>query len=119
MEYAAQALKDGGVMILLAECRDGFGNATFFNWFRHKRLDQFETALREKYEINGQTAYSILQKAQRFRIILVTELPGHQVEEMGMLPAGTIDEALRMAVRFLPPDWTALVMPEGGSVLPV
>jgi hypothetical protein len=38
---------------------------------------------------------------------------------MGMLPAGTIDEALRMAVRFLPPDWTALVMPEGGSVLPV
>jgi len=119
MEYAAQALKDGGVMILLAECRDGFGNATFFNWFRHKRLDQFETALREKYEINGQTAYSILQKAQRFRIILVSELPGQQVEEMGMLPAGSIDEGLRMADRFLPADWTALVMPEGGSVLPV
>ena len=37
MEYAAQALKDGGVMILLAECRDGFGNSTFFNWFRHKQ----------------------------------------------------------------------------------
>jgi len=119
MEYAAQALKDGGVMILLAECRDGFGNSTFFNWFRHKRLDQFEAALREKYEINGQTAYSVLQKAQRFRIILVSELPGHQVEEMGMLPAASLDEALRTADRFLPPGWTALVMPEGGSVLPV
>ena len=119
MEYAAQALKDCGVMILLAECRDGFGNSTFFNWFRHKRLDRFETALREKYEINGQTAYSVLQKAQRFRIILVSELPGHQVEEMGMLPAASLDEALRTADRFLPPGWTALVMPEGGSVLPV
>jgi nickel-dependent lactate racemase len=119
MEYAAQALKEGGVMILLAECRDGFGNATFFNWFRHKRLDQFEAVLREKYEINGQTAYSTLQKAQRFRIILLSELPGQQVEEMGMLPAGSLDEALRMADRFLPVDWTALVMPEGGSVLPV
>jgi len=119
MEYAAQALKDGGVMILLAECRDGFGNSTFFNWFRHKRLDQFEAALREKYEINGQTAYSILQKAQRFRIILVSELPGQQVEEMGMLPAASLDDGLRMADRFLPADWTALVMPEGGSVLPV
>jgi lactate racemase len=119
MEYAAQALKDGGVMILLAECRDGFGNATFFSWFRHKQLDQFEAALREKYEINGQTAYSILQKAQRFRIILVSEFPGQQVEEMGMLPAGSLDEALRTADRFLPPDWTTLVMPEGGSVLPV
>lgn len=119
MEYAAQALKDGGVMILLAECRDGFGNSTFFNWFRHKRLDQFEAALRDRYEINGQTAYSTLQKAQRFRIILVSEFPGQQVEEMGMLPAGSLDEALLMADRFLPPDWTALVMPEGGSVLPV
>jgi nickel-dependent lactate racemase len=119
MEYASQALKDGGVMILLAECRDGFGNSTFFSWFRHKRLDQFEAALREKYEINGQTAYSILQKVQRFRIILVSEFPGQQVEEMGMLPAGSLDEALRAADRFLPPGWTALVMPEGGSVLPV
>ena len=119
MEYAAQALKDGGVMILLAECRDGFGNSTFFNWFRHKRLDQFEAALREHYEINGQTAYSTLQKAQRFTIILVSEFPGQQVEQMGMLPARTLDESLQLAVRFLPPDWTALVMPEGGSVLPV
>ncbi|MDA8428050.1 MAG: nickel-dependent lactate racemase [Geobacteraceae bacterium] len=119
MEYAAQALKDGGVMVLLAECRDGFGNATFFNWFRHKRLDQFEAALREQYEINGQTAYSTMQKAQRFRIILVSEFPGQQVEEMGMLPAKTLDAALHMAKRLLPEDWKALVMPEGGSVLPV
>jgi nickel-dependent lactate racemase len=119
MEYAAQALKDGGVMILLAECRDGFGNSTFYSWFRHKRLDQFEAALREAYEINGQTAFSILQKALRFRIILVSEFPGQQVVEMGMQPAGALDEALQMAERLLPPDWTALVMPEGGSVLPV
>lgn len=119
MEYAAQALKDGGVMILLAECRDGFGNSTFFRWFRHKRLDQFEEALRETYEINGQTAYSTLQKALRFKAILVSEFSGHQVEEMGMLPAGSLDEALQQANRFLPPAWTALVMPEGGSVLPV
>jgi nickel-dependent lactate racemase len=119
MEYAAHALKDGGVMILLAECRDGFGNATFFNWFRHKLLDKFEAALREQYEINGQTAYSTLQKAQRFRIILVSEFSGQQVEQMGMLPAGSLDEALQTADLFLPPDWTALVMPEGGSVLPV
>lgn len=119
MEYAAQALADGGVMILLAECRDGFGNSTFFNWFRHTQLDEFEDALREKYEINGQTAYSVLQKAQRLTIILVSEFPEQQVEAMGMLPARTLDEALQKAELFLPNDWRALVMPEGGSVLPV
>lgn len=119
MEYAAQALKEGGVMILLAECRDGFGNSTFFSWFRYKDLDLFEEALREKYEINGQTAYSLLQKAQRFRVVLVSEFPKQQVEEMGMMPARSLDEAMILAERMLPAEWSALIMPEGGSVLPV
>jgi nickel-dependent lactate racemase len=119
MEYASQAIKDGGVMILLAECRDGFGNATFFNWFRHKRLDEFEAALRGHYEINGQTAYSTLQKAQRFRIILVSQFSEQQVEEMGMIPACTLEAAMNIAIPMMPSDWRAYLMPEAGSVLPV
>lgn len=119
MEYAAQAIKDGGVMILLAECRDGFGNGTFFNWFRFKQLEVFEAALRAQYEINGQTAYSLLQKAQRFRIILVSQFPEQQVEEMGLVPAKTLDEALDIAVQMLPEKWSCYLMPEAGSVLPV
>ncbi len=119
MEYAAQTLKDGGVMILLAECRDGFGNGTFFSWFRHKSLEEFETALRAQYEINGQTAYSLLQKAQRFKIILVSQFPAQQVEEMGMIPAHTLDEAMGLAVGMLPEEWRYYLMPEAGSVLPV
>ena len=119
MEYAAQAVKDGGVMILLAECRDGFGNGTFFNWFRHKKLEEFEAELRTRYEINGQTAYSLLQKAQRIRIILVSHFPAQQVEEMGMIPSRTLDEAMGLAARMLPEGWRCYLMPESGSVLPV
>ena len=119
MEYAAQALKDGGVMILLAECRDGFGNGTFFNWFRHKSLEAFEAALRAEYEINGQTAYSLLQKAQRFKIVLVSQFPAGQVAAMGMIPARNLDEAMALAAGMLPEDWRCYLMPEAGSVLPV
>ena len=119
MEYASRALRERGVMILVAECRDGFGHATFFDWFRHRSLDRFEAALREQYEINGQTAYSLFQKAHRFTIILVSRFPGHQVEEMGMIPAPTLEAAMERAQALLPPSWRALVMPEGGSVLPV
>ena len=119
MEYASRALKDKGVMILLAECRDGFGHATFFNWFRYRSLDLFEAALRERYEINGQTAYSLLQKTQRFAIILVSGLPGHQVEEMGMIPCGSLKDAMKKAEELLPEGWRTLVIPDGGSVLPV
>ena len=119
MEYGSQALKDGGVMILLAECRDGYGNATFFNWFRFRDLPSFESRLRSHYEINGQTAYSLLQKALRFRIILISTLPPEQVRTMRMIPVATFDEALQMAKEMLPDDFTAYVIPEGGTVLPV
>lgn len=119
MEYGSHSLKDGGVMILLAECRDGYGNATFFDWFRYRDLDSFEQRLRSHYEINGQTAYSQLQKALRFRIILVSTLPPEEVRTMQMIPAGTLAEALQMAKGMLPEDFSAYVIPEGGTVLPV
>ena len=119
MEYASHALRDGGVMILLAECRDGYGNGTFFNWFRFAGLDEFESALRKHYEINGQTAYSLRQKALRYRIILVSRLPDEEVRTMGMTPAGDLYEALELAEELLPEEYSAYLIPEGGTVLPV
>ena len=119
MEYGSQALKEGGVMVLLAQCRDGYGNATFFNWFRFRELAAFEAELRQRYEINGQTAYATLQKAQRFRVILVSDLHPEEVVQMGMTPARSLDEALVLAAEMLPTDHTLYVIPEGGTVLPV
>ncbi len=119
MEYGSQALKPGGVMILLAQCRDGYGNATFFDWFRFRDLCSFEAHLRTHYEINGQTAYSLLAKAQKFRIILVSALPPEEVRTMGLTPAKSLDEAMCMAEDMLPADYSAYVIPDGGTVLPV
>jgi nickel-dependent lactate racemase len=119
MEYASRALCDGGVMILLAQCRDGYGHPTFFSWFRHRDLTTFEEQLRRQYEINGQTAYSVLQKAQRFRIILVSQLPPEEVRSMSMTPAADLEQALSFAAELLPVDPTIYVIPEGGAVLPM
>ncbi len=119
MEYAGRALKEGGVMILLAACRDGYGNATFFDWFRYKEPAEFEEALRAHYEINGQTALALLEKAKRFRIILVSHLPPEEVRSISLIPATTLDQAMIAAVELLPEEYTAYVIPEAGSVLPV
>ena len=119
MEYASRALKPGGVMILLAECRDGYGNATFFNWFSYASCGELESALRMRYEINGQTAWSVKEKAERFRILLVSKLPPAEVSAMGMIPAQTPQQALDLALPLLPEGFTAYLIPEGGTVLPV
>jgi nickel-dependent lactate racemase len=119
LDYGVNAVREGGTLILLAACPDGFGNATFFDWFRHRDLGEFEAALRERYEINGQTAYSTLLKSRSHRIILVSWLGEVETATMGMEKAADLDEALRMACEKLPPNPRTVVIPDGGTVLPV
>ncbi len=82
LDYGCRAVKEGGTIILLAACRDGFGYPTFYDWFRYQDLDQFEQALRADYQINGQTAHSVLAKARRFRVILISGFSAEQTETM-------------------------------------
>jgi len=119
LDYGVNALREGGTIILLAACSDGFGNKTFFDWFRYQDLGEFEAALRERYEINGQTAYSTLMKARRYRVILISELGEEETRQMGMEKATDLDRALRMAHDSLPADPRTVVIPDGGTVLPV
>lgn len=119
LEYGVGALRDGGTLILLAACADGFGNPTFFDWFRYQDLEEFEQGLRDGYEINGQTAYAILTKARKYRVILVSELGAAETVRMGMEIARDLNEALEMAAADLPPAPRTVVIPDGGTVLPV
>ena len=119
LDYGVQAVRPGGTVILLAACPDGFGNPTFFDWFRHQELGEFETALRARYEINGQTAHATLAKARAWRVILVSGFSSEQTARMGMEKAADLDQALWMAYERLPADAEAVVIPDGGTVLPV
>jgi lactate racemase len=119
LDYGVRSIREGGTVILLAACPDGFGNKTFFSWFRHADLGEFEAALREKYEINGQTAYATLVKARKYRVILVSELGVEETRGMGMEKAPDLDEALRIALAALPAQPKVIIIPDGGTVLPV
>ena len=119
LDYGVQAVRQGGTVILLAACPDGFGNATFFDWFNYEDLDIFEKALRSRYEINGQTAWSTLSKARSWRVILISELDREQTEKMGMEKANHLDEALQMAYKQLPENPEIVVIPDGGTILPI
>jgi len=119
LDYGCRAVREGGSIILLASCRDGFGHPTFFDWFRYQDLDQFEEALRSDYQINGQTAHATLYKARRFRLILVSELSAEQTKTMGMEKAADLQSAIDLAKTDLPAEPTVAVIPDGGMVLPV
>lgn len=118
LDYGSRAVREGGTIILLAACRDGFGHPQFFPWFDYPDLDHFENALRANYQINGQTAHALLTKARRFRVILVSELDAQSCHKMGMEKAENLQQALDLALKDLPAKTKMLVIPDGGLVLP-
>ena len=115
LDMAAAACIDGGVIVFLAECGDGLGRADFLKWFESVDSRALETRLRSAYEVNGQTAWALLTKTERFRVHVVTKLPDEDTRRMRMIPARSLEEALAS----VPSDAKGYIMPRGAALLPV
>lgn len=87
LDAASRACLDGGTIILLAECRDGLGRDDFLKWFDAGDTSVLAKMLCEKYQVNGQTAWSLLEKAERFQIKIVTTLPDEALSSMRLARA--------------------------------
>jgi len=114
LDMAALACNDGGTIVLLAQCSDGLGRPDFLKWFDERDARALAARLVNGYEVNGQTAWALLTKAERFRVCLVSELPPDDVRRMRMVPVRTIDEALEHAG-----NGDGFIMPRGAAVLPL
>jgi lactate racemase len=92
LDAAANACADGGTIIFLAECADGLGRNDFLDWFAAENSERLAEKLCEKYQVNGQTAWSLLQKAERFDVQILTSLPENETRPMRLQKARSIEE---------------------------
>lgn len=115
LDMAAHACVDGGTIVLLAECGDGLGRPDFLKWFEAEDSRALETRLREAYEVNGQTAWALLTKTERFRVHIITELRESDVRSMRMIPAQSIDSVMPE----IPASAKGYLMPRGAALLPL
>jgi nickel-dependent lactate racemase len=83
LDTAARACSDGGLIYFLAECQDGLGRDDFLKWFEARNSERLAEILCEKYQVNGQTAWSLLTKAERFDIRVITQLDDVTCTMMG------------------------------------
>lgn len=93
LDAASRACKDGGTIVFLAECTDGLGRDDFLKWFDAADIKDLARKLCEKYQVNGQTAWSLLEKAERFDIKIVSSLPNDVAKKMRLTPIGAKDIA--------------------------
>lgn len=113
LEAASHACVDGGTIILLAECAEGMGRADFLNWFEAADSDALAAKLCESYQINGQTAWSLLRKAERFKVRIVTSADEGETGRMRMKKASTFEDAL---IEF-DSEHTGYILPHGSKNL--
>ena len=95
LEMASYACKNGGTIIFLAECSDGLGRKDFLNWFDTENLSEIADMLCQKYQVNGQTAWSLLKKSEKFNIKIVTELDKKTTDRMRLKKMVNIEEAIK------------------------
>jgi nickel-dependent lactate racemase len=82
LEAASYACRDGGTLLLFAECADGLGRADFLKWFESKDSYALAEHLCENYEVNGQTAWSLMSIAEHINVRVVTSLPDDAIKKL-------------------------------------
>lgn len=94
LETASKACADGGTIIFLAECADGLGRKDFLSWFEAENAGRLAEKLCASYQVNGQTAWSLLKKAENFKIKIITALPESETRLLRLEKARSLDEIL-------------------------
>lgn len=92
LDAASRACVEGGTIVLLAECSDGLGRSDFLKWFEPGSSDGIAEMLCERYEVNGQTAWSLREKTERFDVRMITSLGSEILGLMGIRKMGSLDE---------------------------
>jgi nickel-dependent lactate racemase len=119
LDNAAYALRDGGVLILAAECPEGLGNATFEAWLSGAEPDELLRRIQQEFVLGGHKAAAVAAVLRRAEVYLVSALSDDLVRRCGMTPFSDPDQALVAALGRMGTGAHVLALPQGGSILPL
>lgn len=119
LDNASHALKDGGTMILVGSCNEGFGQKTFEEWMlKYKDPYEMTDALKQHFALGGHKACAIANIRKRADIFLVSDMDASLVEKTFLRPFSSLQEAFDLCIQKYGTDAKIIVMPYGGSTLP-
>lgn len=120
LDNAKHAVKDGGIIVLVGSCIEGFGSKIFESWMTEAtEPEDLVTRIKENFVLGGHKAAAVALVLEKARIFLVSEMDDEVVRSIFMEPYKTVQEAFDHAVEILGDDAKVLIMPYGGSTLPV
>lgn len=123
MTAAEATVKKDGVIIMLAASNDGIGGAHFYHQLADekdisKTMDAFRSRGRLETVPDQWQTQIMLRVLMHARVIYISEMADDIVEQMHMIPAHSIEEALQKAKRILKKDNIKITaIPDGVAVM--
>jgi len=121
IEVSLDAVKRGGVIILVAECIEGYGNQVFYDWMsRLNEIKNVEREVKRNFAAGGQQAYYLLKTLLNHQIILVSSMPDFYASSIFKLKtARAVNDALNEAFKVTGSASRVWAMPQGNNTLPM
>lgn len=123
MTAAEVTVKEGGVIIMLSKAADGHGGKYFHETFRDEKdlnrmMKTFMDRKPEETIIDQWQSQIFARVMLKARIVFVSSCDDKLVEELHMIPAHTMEEALNKAKEMVnKDDYKVTVIPDGVSVI--
>ncbi|MCL2547781.1 MAG: nickel-dependent lactate racemase [Symbiobacteriaceae bacterium] len=119
MENARLAVKQGGIIITVGSCHEGFGEEVFAEWMLESlgQVSLVERISRE-FVLGGHKAAAMEMILREARIYLVSEMPREVVMQTFLTPFNSVQAALDNAISELGAQASVLIMPFASSTLP-
>lgn len=119
LDNAAYAVRDGGIVILVAECPEGFGNKTFEEWLRTaSEPAELLNRIRQQFVLGGHKAAAIASVLEHAPVFLVSAIPSEAATSAHFIPFSSAQEALNRAIEKMGTTASIAVFPQAASVLP-
>lgn len=117
---ARAAALPGALIILLLACPEGFGNEdTRRLMCNYDNMTEREKDLRSEFSIGAFAGYYISDSAEKYDIIMVTDMPAENFAKTRIKAVKTLHEAMETAKRMKQHTAPCIVMPHGASTFPM
>lgn len=119
LDNAQWAVKEGGIIILVGECGEGYGEKTFECWVNEANCaEDLLKRIQADFKLGGHKAAAIAKVSKKAKIFLVSSLPKEKAEKLYMTPFSDLQTAYDAAVTEKGQNATVYCMTVGGTTLP-
>ncbi|NMB54411.1 MAG: nickel-dependent lactate racemase [Leptolinea sp.] len=120
LSHAASITRDGGCVILVAQCAEGVGSNSY-EAFMEGITSPDEVFIKMKndgFKVGPHKALQFAREQKRIRIIIVSDIEKKRIERLLLESGENLETAFKKALISLPPNPRIAIMPKATNTIP-